>query len=166
MLEQGYGILPNKILFDDNLSSSAKLLFVYISSLCAVEGYCWATNKHFAQRLGLSESQIKKLLASLKPYLRIENGSNQKRRIFLSSPVAQKRAGSQLKNELHNNTKGIKKNTKKKIGTGFARRFAGSGYAVATQPSPAASARTPEALGLPDLAGDFYDEYYAERRWR
>lgn len=166
MLEKGYGILPNKILFDEELSSSAKLLFVYISSLCAVEGYSWASNKHFAQRFGLSESQIKRLLGSLKPYLRIENGANQNRRIFLSSPVAQKRASGQRKNALHNNTNGIKKNTKKKIGTGYARRFAGSGFALATQPSPAASAKTPEALGLPDLAGDFYDEYYAGRRWR
>lgn len=154
MLQRGYGLMPNQILFDDQLSPSAKLLFVYISSLCATEGYCWASNKHFAQRFGMSESQVSRLIGSLAPYIVITKGTNQHRKISMNEGVlpTQKAQGSLRKNAGHNITRGIKKNNKKK-----------SAEAPAT---PTSAARTPEALGMPDLAGDFYDEYYAERRWR
>lgn len=154
MLHKGYGLMPNQILFDDQLSPSAKLLFVYISSLCATEGYCWASNKHFAQRFGISASQASRLIGSLAGYIDIEKGQNHQRRIMLKSTVqpTQKAQGSLAEKRKHNITRGIKKNNKKK------------GAEAPTTPTSAA--RTPDALGMPDLAGDFYDEYYAERRWR
>ena len=68
-----------------------------------------------------------------------------------SSAYAKARKGAR-KNAGHNITRGIKKNNKKK--------------GAEAPSSPTTSARTPQALGMPDLAGDFYDEYYAERRWR
>lgn len=147
MLNKGYGLMPNTVLFDDDLSPSAKLLFVYISSLCAAEGYCWASNKHFAQRFGISESQISRLISSLKSYIVVEKGRNQHRTIRIKQiPPTQKAQGSLRKNAAHNITRGIKKNKQKKNSPGIG--------------------QTPSELNLPDLASGFYDEYYSERRWR
>lgn len=83
MLEQGYGIMPNSVLFDGELSSTAKLVFCYISSLCAERGYCWASNQHIAERFGISDSQISRIISSLSRYIEIDNGSNERRRICL-----------------------------------------------------------------------------------
>ncbi len=106
MLDEGYGILPNKILFNPDLSSTAKLMYCYISSLCAKNGYCWAHNDALAEKMGISESQVKRVLSALKTYLDIRDGENHKRKIYLREPaheVAQKRATSQRKNELAHN---------------------------------------------------------------
>ena len=51
MLEGGYGIMPNVVLFSKDLSSTAKLMFCLISSLCAETGECWATNDYLGARL-------------------------------------------------------------------------------------------------------------------
>lgn len=148
MLNQGYGILPNAVLFDSELSSSAKLLFVYISSLCATEGYCWASNKHFAQRFGISESQVSRLIAELSKYLTIKNARSPHRTMALAENLPTQKAQSNIsKNAGHNSTSGIKKNKQKK----------------ATNSSPTARLLTPQALGMPDLASDFYAQYDLER---
>lgn len=110
MLDEGYGILPNKILFDPELSSTAKLMYCYISSLCARNGYCWAHNDALAEKMGISESQVKRILAQLRKYLDIRDGENHKRKIHLREPAhepAQKRASSQRKNELAHNKMNI-----------------------------------------------------------
>lgn len=102
MLDDGYGIMPNKILFDDNLSPSAKLLYCYISSLCSEKGYCWAKNKTIAAKFNLSVSQVSKLLSDLSAYLVMKDGENHHRKVFLREPT-QKPEGSLRKNQKANN---------------------------------------------------------------
>lgn len=145
MLNKGYGLMPNVVLFDDELSPSAKLLFVYISSLCALEGYCWASNGHLAQRFGISESQVSRLLASLGKYIEIKKGANQYRTIKLRGEnlPTQKAQGGPRKNAYHNITSGIKKLNKEKKGTKIP---------------------TINDLKMPDLSGDYYDEYYKRKQ--
>lgn len=113
MLEDGYGIMPNKVLFDGDVSSTAKLIYVYISSLCAKSGHCFASNEHIADKFGISMSQVSRLIAELKPYIAIEGGFNQKRLISLSEsavPPTQKAQGSLRKNAEHNSTSSNNKN--------------------------------------------------------
>ena len=107
MLDGGYGILPNKILFDDRLSSGAKLLFVMIASLCAEKGYCYAKNQYLAERMGVSTVTIGKQIAELKDYLEIVNPKNHLRQISLKENLVvpqRKLSGSYKENLVHINT--------------------------------------------------------------
>lgn len=108
MLEQGYGVMPNKVLFDKGISATSKLVFVLISSLSAEKGYCWANNKYIGSQLGLSERQVSRSIKDLSTYLCINNPSNEKRQICLDKnvyAVRQKRLGSLDKNVAHNTIK-------------------------------------------------------------
>lgn len=118
MLDKGYSQLPNVILFDDQLAANAKLLYCLISSLCASRGYCFASNKYLGEKLGLSVSQVSRLIGSLDKYIDISNGSNERRQISLrnfAKPATQKAQGSLRKNAEHNNTSGIIQVDKKTI---------------------------------------------------
>lgn len=193
VLDKGYGILPNVILFDKEMKPSSKLLYVYISSLCAVEGYCWAGNKHLAERMGVTVRQISNMLKDLEPYLEIKDGQNQQRTIHLKS-VGRKVPSRLEKKFQHNITSGIKEKTKKKTAdaVAMASSAAPNGrpdrqpffgkykkrnrkdydfkkYGVddsGMQPraaTPLSGYKTPEELGMPALNDDFYDEYYRKR---
>lgn len=108
MLDEGYGMMPNKVLFDKSLSPNAKLLFVYISSLCAKEGYCWANNQHLGEKLGISKSQVSRHIRSLEKYIDISDPYNERRTIRLRKNAqvpTQKPQGSLRKNAQHNNTR-------------------------------------------------------------
>lgn len=60
-----YAILHRKILYDKNISSSAKILFGEIESLCFKEGFCWATNKYFANLYQVSTRTVERWIENL-----------------------------------------------------------------------------------------------------
>lgn len=108
MLDKGYGLMPNTVLFDTELSATSKLVFVLISSLSAEKGYCWANNHYLAEQLSLSERQISRSIKQLNKYISIDNPYNEKRQICLDKnvqAVRQKRPTSLDKNVGHNTTK-------------------------------------------------------------
>ena len=82
-MSEGYGILPKKILKDKELSSTAKLLYVLISSLTAKTGYCYANNKYLGKEMGISEVQVSNTIKRLGKYLVIEDPKSHKRIINL-----------------------------------------------------------------------------------
>lgn len=130
MLDKGYGIMPNVVLFDQDISATSKLVFILISSLSAEKGYCWANNKYIGGQLGLSERQVSRSIKQLEKYLSIDNPHNEKRQICLDKnvhAVRQKRLSSLDKNVAHNT---IKKTTNIK---GFIKY------------------KTPAQMGMPDL---------------
>lgn len=107
MLDEGYGIMPNKVLFDNSISSTSKLVYILISSLCAAEGKCWASNTYLGEKLGMSERQVSRSIKVLEKYLSIDNPYNEKRVIRLDKNVylpRQKRRSGLDKNVQHNNT--------------------------------------------------------------
>jgi len=65
MLDQGYGIMPNSILFNKELSDKEKLLYCLISSLCASEWHSWATNQYLWEKLWLHKDNIWKYLSKM-----------------------------------------------------------------------------------------------------
>lgn len=62
IMSEWYWIMPNKILFDKNLSDKQKLLYCLISSLCAEKGYCWASNDYLAEKIWYNKKNMYRLL--------------------------------------------------------------------------------------------------------
>lgn len=111
-LKYGYAVIPNDVLYDTDLSSSAKLLYACVASLSAKQGYCFASNKYLAGKLGLKVRQIQYLLKELEDHLTLEDSPNGQRLISLEG--VQKNAGGGAKNDTHNNTSIINKKINKK----------------------------------------------------
>lgn len=65
MLEQGYWIMPNSVLYSNELSDKQKLLFCAISSLCAEKGFCRAKNEFLWEMFWVHKITISKNLSVL-----------------------------------------------------------------------------------------------------
>ena len=61
-----YAVIPLSILESKLLSANAKLLFAEIVALSKKNGYCFATNRYLAERIGVSERSIRNQLRELK----------------------------------------------------------------------------------------------------
>ena len=64
-----YAVIPASVRYDNNLKDKAKLLYGEIVALCDKEGFCWASNKYFAELYNVSVTTISLLIKEL-----IENG--------------------------------------------------------------------------------------------
>lgn len=65
MLDQGYWLMPNSVLYSTELSDKQKLLFCAISSLCAEKGYCRAKNEYLWEMFWVHKITISKNISVL-----------------------------------------------------------------------------------------------------
>lgn len=59
-------VIPTDLLYDNELTPEAKLLFFIIYALAYKEGYCFASNEGLSERICLGLTSVKKYLKELK----------------------------------------------------------------------------------------------------
>ena len=64
-----YSVIPANVRYDENLKDKAKLLYGEITSLSDRNGYCYASNRYFANLYNVSSTTISLLIKNL-----IDNG--------------------------------------------------------------------------------------------
>lgn len=63
-MSKGYTICPIDWILDNNIKNELSLLLM-ISSLCAGQGYCWASNKYLAEKMNETEINISRKIKKL-----------------------------------------------------------------------------------------------------
>jgi hypothetical protein len=112
-----YAVIPAEVRYS-KMSANAKLLYGEISALANKEGYCWASNKYFADLYEVTETSVSLWIKQLrdKGFIECEIKDNFERKIFLKGVLKKvnggikKIKGGVLKKVKHNNTSNIKLN--------------------------------------------------------
>ncbi len=86
-----YLVIPSTILYNKELKANEKLLYAIITSLACKEGYCFATNKYLAEKLGVNPKTISSWISDLKDrnfiiveLIRNENKQIIQRKIYIN----------------------------------------------------------------------------------
>lgn len=86
-----YSIIPATILYNKDLKANEKLLYAIITSLACKEGYCFATNKYLAEKLGVNPKTISSWISDLQKrkfiiveLIRNENKQIIQRKIYIN----------------------------------------------------------------------------------
>jgi hypothetical protein len=111
-----YAIIPADVRYSD-IPPNAKLLYGEITALCNKEGYCWASNRYFADLYKVKPASVSEWVRILreKGFIDYTIDNENSRRIFLigvsentDRGIGKKRGGVSEKAE-HNNTVNITK---------------------------------------------------------
>lgn len=87
-----YAIIPADVRYDDKLPAGAKLLYGEITALCNEQGYCWASNKYFADLYNKENKTISRWIAHLIDggYIqsKIDKSKGNQRHLYLSTKMS------------------------------------------------------------------------------
>lgn len=128
-----YSVIPATVLYNKELKANEKLLYAIITSLACKEGYCFATNKYLAEKLGVSHKTVSNWISDLQKrkfiiieLIRNENKQIVQRKIYINDvpyplnngyqyqskngqAIHQKVEDNNKRNNIKNNTKSQKK---------------------------------------------------------
>lgn len=81
-----YAIIPASVRYSRKLCANAKLLYGEITALASREGFCWSTNKYFADLYGVTSTSVSKWVSQLVKagFVRVEIISEFQRKIYLN----------------------------------------------------------------------------------
>ena len=84
-----YSIIPACVRYDEELTDKAKLLYGEITALSNKEGYCFATNKYFANLYKCTNRAIQNAISKLQEngYIHVVIEDNYQRKIYLTSSM-------------------------------------------------------------------------------
>lgn len=63
-----YAVIPGNVRYDKRLRANEKLLYGEITALTNSKGYCWASNKYFADLYNVTTQAVSKWISHLKEY--------------------------------------------------------------------------------------------------
>ncbi|MGI5892895.1 MAG: helix-turn-helix domain-containing protein [Bacillota bacterium] len=63
-----YAVIPGNVRYDKRLRANEKLLYGEITALTNAKGYCWASNKYFADLYNVTTQAVSKWISHLKEY--------------------------------------------------------------------------------------------------
>lgn len=83
-----YAIIPAGVRYDKRLPNGAKLLYGEITALSNKEGFCWASNRYFADLYGIAVRTIQRWIAEMERggHIRCTTKAG-KRKIFISAKL-------------------------------------------------------------------------------
>lgn len=105
-----YSVIPTEIMLDKNISSTSKILYGIISSLCNEKGYCWASNDYLGELIGITGTRVSLIIKELVDFEYIESNveSNYKRKIMLMGVLTKVKGG--VKEKLKGGLRKVKDN--------------------------------------------------------
>lgn len=114
MEKRYYGIIPAEIRYDNDLCANAKLLYSEIWALSQEKGFCFASNKYFADLYDVHKITISRWISQLerKGHIKTEIIPGYARRIYVNANSINQKANtvSENVNSISNNVKGDKQN--------------------------------------------------------
>jgi len=90
-----YSVIPTEIMLNNELSSTSKILYGLISSLCNEKGYCWASNDYLGELLEITGTRISLIIKELleKNLINSKVEENYKRKITLVGVLTKVKGG-------------------------------------------------------------------------
>jgi len=105
-----WSVIPTEVMLNKEISSTTKILYGIIGSLCNEKGYCWASNDYLGELLGITSTRVSLIIKELVEIGLIESEieKNYKRKIKLKGVLRKVKVG--VKEKLKGGLRKVKDN--------------------------------------------------------